>query len=186
MNHNTKLRNELKQAGASDSEVNELMRLTDSIKQLKEAKSMPKLPVMKFRRPAKWRLVAPLGLASVTGLVLGMAIVILSQATLPGNVLYPVQKFSDSVAVSLDPSYRGTVMMKRAQEVKQLIANHSNSNLVLATLSDYTSEASVYKSAYSNYAAFEYCKDSLQQAATMATSSERQAIQSSLSSLNDV
>lgn len=181
MKRNTKLRNELKRAGALDVEVNELVELGESIKQLKEANSVPKL-----RWQAKSRLIVPAGLALVAGLELGIMIVIASQATLPGNMLYPIQKLSDSVAVSVDPSYRATIMMKRAQEVKQLVANHANSNLVFATLDDYMSEALVYKSVSANYAAFEDCKDNLQQAAKMATGPEYQAIENSLSSLNDV
>lgn len=186
MKHNNKLKTELRQAGASDSEVNELAGLVGNLKQLKNAKGVDELTVMKFQRRAKWRLFIPVSVASIAGLAVGMAIVIFSQTTLPGSLLYPVQKLSDSVAVSVNSSYRGTVMMKRAQEVKQLIANHANSSLVLATLSDYISEASVYKSVSSNYAEFEYCKDNLRQAANMSTGSERQAIEGSLSTLKDV
>jgi len=128
----------------------------------------------------------PVGVASIAGLAVGMALVMFSQTTLPGSILYPVQKLSDSMAVSVNPDYRGTVMMKRAQEVKQLIADHASSNLVLATLDDYKSEASAYTSVSANYAVFDYCKSSLQQAATIATNPERQAIDATLSSLNDV
>jgi hypothetical protein len=182
----TSLKNELRQVGATNSEVNELAELVSDIKQLKDSKDLTQLPVMKFRRRATWRPLVPVGLASVSGIVLGMVLVIFSQATLPGSFLYPVQRLSDSMVVFVDPNYRGTVMMKRAQEVKQLVSNHANSSLVIATLNDYMSEASVYKSASSNYAAFEYCKNTLEQAANKATGSEHQAIEGSLSSLRDV
>ena len=77
-------------------------------------------------------------------------------------------------------------MMKRAQEVKQLIAEHANSSLVLATLADYQTKASAYKSVSANYAVFEYCKNNLQQAAAIAPSPERQAINKTLLSLQNV
>jgi len=181
MKQDGKLRTELRQAGASDSEARELSDLAASLKQLKGSMNA-EMPV---RRREKWSVGMPV-LASVSGLVLGMTLVILSQMVLPGNPLYPVQKLSDNVAMSVTPSYRGIVMMKRAQEVKQLVAAHASSSLVLATLNDYKSEASAYKATTANYAAFEFCKSNLVQAATIAPSSERHLIDSTLSSLQDV
>ena len=184
MKQNSRLISELRQAGAQDSEANELAGLAVSLKQLENTRSAA-LPEIKFQRRSRPSLFRP-ALASISGIVIGMALVMFAQTTLPGSILYPVQKLSDSVAVSVDPSYRGTVMMKRAQQVKQLVADHANASLVLATLSDYKSEASVYKSSPASYVAFEYCKSSLLQAATIAPTSERQAIESTLSSLQDV
>ncbi|HVC35961.1 MAG TPA: hypothetical protein VNE40_00740 [Candidatus Dormibacteraeota bacterium] len=180
------LSNELKSAGASDEEVKELVVVASNIKHLKDSKGSVARPVLQAQRQNRWRTLIPIGLTSLAGLALGMAVVILSQTVLPGSLLYPVQKLSDNVAVSVNPSYRGSVMMKRAQEVKQLIADHANSGVVLATLADYQVEALSYKSAPANYAVFEYCKSNLQQAATIAPNSERQAIDKTLSSLQNV
>jgi hypothetical protein len=175
------LRAELKAAGASDSEISELLPVASSLGLLKPTKhSSPQSDV------GKWRRLWPLGVTSIAGLVIGMALVVFSQTVLPGSVLYPVQKLSDDVAISSDSSYRGTVMMKRAQQVKQLIAEHADSSLVMATLADYQSEAATYKSAPANYAVFEYCKNNLQQAAANAPSPERDAINKTLVSLSDV
>jgi hypothetical protein len=183
--HNN-LKEELKSAGASDSEVIELVAVASNLKQLKDSKSSVAKPISQTQRHSRWRTLVPIGLTSLTGLALGMAVVILSQTVLPGSPLYAVQKLSDNVAVSVNPSYRGTVMMKRAQEVKQLIAQHANSNIVLATLADYQGEAMAYKSAPANYAVFEYCKANLQQAAAIAPTPERQAIDKTLLSLQNV
>jgi hypothetical protein len=180
------LREELKLAGASDSEIKELLPLAANLKQLKNSKNSLSGSTSRRQYQSKWKIFLPIGVTSITGLALGMILVILSQTVLPGSLLYPVQKLSDNVSMSVDPDYRGTVMMKRAQEVKQLIAEHANSNLVLATLADYQTEASAYKSAPANYAVFEYCKSNLQQAANIAPSSERQAIVSTLNSLSSV
>jgi hypothetical protein len=185
MKRSTELKNELKIAGASDSEANELAGLAVSLQQLRSSQSTG-IVAKKSGRQTKRISLVPLGLTSVVGLAIGMALAILSQSVLPGSLLYPVQKLSDTVAVSLDPSYRGIVMMKRAQEVKQLVADHASSGIVLATLGDYKTEASVYKPVSTNYATFEYCKSSLQQAAAIAPNSERQAIGNMLSSLPDV
>ena len=171
--HNN-LTEELKLAGAADSEVNGLVSVASKLGRLKNAKT------------SSWKTLVPVGLTSLTGLALGMTLVILSQTVLPGSLLYPVQKLSDNVAMGVNPEYRGTVMMKRAQEVKQLITDQANSNLVLATLADYQTEAAAYKSASANYAVFEYCKSNLQQAAAKAPNPERQAINKALLTLKNV
>jgi hypothetical protein len=180
------LREELKLAGASDTETNELAVIASKIKQLKNFESpLPKSALPDLRK-SKWTRLLPFGLTSITGLTLGMALVIFSQTVLPSSWLYPVQKLSDNVAMTLNSDYKGTVMMKRAQEVKQLIAEHASSNLVLATLADYQVEASTYKTVSANYAVFEYCKANLQQASSVAPGPERQAINNALLSLQNV
>lgn len=177
------LKKELKAAGASQADLQQLLPIASSLSLLKNNKQQKSQHAKQGLHSFKFA--KPLGFIA-SGLVIGMVLVMVSQTVLPGSTLYPVQKLSDSVAMSANPDYRGVVMMKRAQEVKQLIAEHANSNVVLATLADYQNEASVYKSAPANYAAFEYCKTNLQQAAAMAPSAERRAINFTLSSLNDV
>lgn len=177
------LRKELKSVGASESELTELSAVAHKLERLKDHNSsLIKTPSPKYQ--SKWSRLLPTGLLSLGGLLVGMALVIFSQTVLPGSVLYPVQKLSDKVSMSMDPNYRATIMMKRAQEVKQLIADHASSSLVLATLSDYQAEAATYKSVPANYSVFEYCKNNLQQAAAIAPSQERQAINKTLVSLD--
>ena len=183
--HNN-LATELRQAGASESEANELVALAISLKQLKNPKDLAVKPASQDQRQFSRRTLIPVGIPLITGLVLGMVLVILSQTVLPGSVLYPIQKLSDNVAMSINSDYRGTVMMKRAQEVKQLVAQHASSNLVLATLADYRVEASAYRLISAHYAVFEFCKSNLQQAATTAPNPERQAIDKTLLSLQNV
>jgi hypothetical protein len=113
-----------------------------------------------------------------------MFLIIISQTVLPGNVLYPVQKMSDSVAISIDPTYKATVMMRRADQVKELVDKHADSSKVISTLANYQNLALSYKSTSSNYDAFEYCEHSLKQAAAVAPTSEKQAINNDLASLN--
>lgn len=180
------LEEDLKSKGATDSEVSELLVIAANLKRLKTTNNLDIKPAIREQKLSKWGKPIPIVLTTLTGLVFGMFIVVLSQTVLPGSALYPVQKLSDNVSMSLDPNYRGTVMMKRAQEVKQLVADHATSNLVIATLADYQTEASAYKSVPANYTVFEYCKANLQQAAVMASNSERQDINDTLSSLSKV
>jgi hypothetical protein len=175
------LAKELKDEGASKTEIDQLMPIASNLRLLKTAKQPED---QSAKQGFTWfKLAKPLGFVGL-GLVAGIILVTVSQAALPTSWLYPVQKFSDSVAVDIHPSYRATIMMKRAQQVNQLVANDASSKQVLATLADYTAEADSYKdSPHANYAAFEYCKSSLQQAAKAAPPNIREAISSSLSSL---
>jgi hypothetical protein len=179
--YNYQLHKELLAAGASEAEVKELMPIASKLSLLKNANTEE--AKNKVQASVWQRLIKPVTFM-VTGLALGMFVIILSQEVSPTSFLYPIQKSSDSVAISIHPQYRANVMMKRAQQVNQLVATHTDSKQVLATLADYTMEASAYKSTpHANYAAFEYCKTNLQQASSTASTEVRNAILTSLQSL---
>lgn len=174
------LEDELRSVGASDTEVSQLTTVAHQLHHFGKAERAQQ---KSHRTRHIW---VPMSLSTVAGLAIGMALVILSQVSLPGSMLYPVQKLSDSVAVWVHPQYRGDVMMKSAQQVRQLVTNHANSQLVLATLTDYQREASLYASQSANYADFTYCKNTLQQTASVASPPERQAINQTLHSLDSI
>lgn len=168
------LKRELSQAGAKASEVDSLASIAGSLRLLK---SRPKLKV--------WHILKPAVLAT-SSLALGALIVMLSQSVTPASWLYPVQKLSDAAAIEVHPGYRATVMMRRAQQVNQLVAGRASSGVILSTLDSYETEAKDYKSTpRSDYAAFDYCKANLRQAADSAPPDVRQAISDSLQELNN-
>jgi hypothetical protein len=178
------LHTELKAAGASTTELPELTTLANNLSALRHTdvsvSPLAKQPRKRLRRAMT------LSIPAVFGLAFGMFLVIASQTVLPGNPLYPVQEGSDAIAVAIDPGYRGTIMMRRAAQVKMLVSQHAPSERILATLADYQKQASSYKTTASNYAAFEYCKNNLQQASMQANGGVRQAINSTLASLASV
>ncbi len=180
MKENTnQLRKELRQVGASAAEVNELLPIVSRLNRLSQHPA-----AVKNNSPKRLaRVFKPMPFVA-SSLALGTFLVIVSQTASPTSFLYPVQKFSDSVAIGVQPQYRATVMMKRAQQVKLLVFEHASSQQVLATLADYMMEARAYQSTpQTNYAAFEFCKTNLQQAAASASPTVKQAITSSLQSL---
>ena len=179
-----KLRDELKAASASKAELRDLPGIAVRLKELKAAEKP--LPAQDKPSAGKLRLALIVGIPSALCLVVGVLLVMFSQPALPGNPLYSLQKVSDNVAIAMSPSYRGVVMMKRADQVKVLVNNHASPGMVLGTLADYRKQAANYKSTATNYAAFEYCKQSLQQAATAAPKAEKQAIDNTLQSLDSV
>lgn len=174
------LRKELQSVGANPTEVCELIPIALRLHALK-LRNMP----LEKRSHFGAALLKPVAFSS-TGFMLGMTIVIASQSILPGNVLYPLQKATDSIAVRIHPSYRASVMMQRVQQVNELVAKHAVDQQILATLADYTNQASAYKSMpHADYAAFEFCKTNLQQAMQSASPTVRQAIEANLRSLQD-
>lgn len=179
------LQHELRAVGATNKEMSELVNIASNLGRLARENGQAL-----WQRPEqqchKIKTLLMFAIPSLSGLAIGMALIIVSQAALPGSLLYPLQKVSDSVSISLDPSYTGMIMMKRAEQVRQLVSDHASSSLVLATLADYQTEASGYKHTASHYAAFEYCERNLQEASTMATAAERQAIHTTLVSFNDM
>ena len=144
-----KLKRELLQAGAKPPEVDELDIVASKLKLLKNHDD---------RRQSWARVLKPVAIA-LPALFIGAAIVMYSQSSSPTSWLYPVQKLSDSLAIKASPNYRATVMMHRAQQVNQLVADNAPSQIILATLTSYDSEASSYRAMpHANYAAFEYRK----------------------------
>lgn len=172
------LRRELRDAGAHDSEISKLLPIAEGLRKLSKTSAQEKT----FR----WKIPLLVSGTGLAGLVLGVALMIFSQVALPGNWLYPVQKMSDNAAVALQPSYRGTVMMRRADQVKQLVAERAGQGAVLEALADYRTEAAAYKSSTNNYALFDYCKSDLQQANSQTTGPEHAAITKTLAELQDV
>lgn len=167
---------ELQAAGASETEAQELQGLAMQLGQLK--------PRQARVRNFGWKLAVPLTLtAGVTAVFL---LVTFARSTMPGNPLYPVQRASDSVAIAIHPSYRASVMMRQAEQVKILVETRAPSSEVMTALNEYQHQATAYRAQYADYEVFEHCKDSLQQAANHATGSDRQAIDKTLAALQDV
>lgn len=177
---------ELQAVGASATESQELIRIASRLRHLNDDAAVHTDATRDKRHHRGLRTILIITIPTVMGMTLGMVLVIASQTVLPGSPLYPVQFASDTVAASFVPSYRGTIMMKRAMQVQQLVYSRAPSDEVSATLADYRKEASGYRSATSNYAALEYCKTTLQEAAAQAPGTERQAIDAVLVSLSDV
>lgn len=170
------LRQELHQAGAKSSEMDELVSVADQLRLLKTAPASSKS--RRWIKPLRPALIA------LPVLALSLIIIMLAQSAMPTSWLYPVQKMSDAVAVKIHPEYRATVMMRRADQVNELVNSHASRQLILSTLDSYQAEAADYKTLpHTSYAAFEYCETTLKQAAAAAPTDVRQAITNSLDSL---
>jgi predicted metal-dependent HD superfamily phosphohydrolase len=74
-------------------------------------------------------------------------------------------------------------MMKQAQTIQRLVANHTQPATVLRAVTDYRTITQVYGSGSAHYSALLYCKHILQQVAEQAPAAERQAILESLQAI---
>jgi hypothetical protein len=174
------LRGELRAVGATTAEINDLMQLAAGLGRLRKRRTVA------IKGPIRSRLVGSLRPVAfmVFGLTLGSLLAAVSQTVSPTSHLYPLQKFADNVAVEVHPQYSATVMMKRAQQINMLVTEGASSRQILASLADYTKEAGVYTSMYhTNYAASDFCKYNLEQAASSASPPVKRAIATSLRSL---
>jgi hypothetical protein len=185
-NNTTSLESELKQAGASEAEAKSLANLAVSLHALKGTE--PQL-AREFKYygppPSPWLAWSKVMFGSLTvigALSIGLIIASVSQTTIPGNLLYPIKQFTENLAVAVQPDYRGVLMMRRAQEVKQLVAQNSSPRLVDATLQNYKFEVAQYKGG--NYADYEYCESTLLQAEHMASGTQRLAIAQTIASVS--
>lgn len=179
-NNQARLRGELHQAGAKNDEIDRLVATASQLGSLKKTVLTPEAGSRTL-----WRRGAAFASIGLAGLIVGAGIITYAQSSLPNSWLYPAKRLSEKVVLTADPDYRTTLMMRRAQEVKQLAAERADSHTVLATLAAYKTEAAiVYASPKtSNYAALEYCKDNLEQAAASASGPERHAIIEAVASL---
>ena len=178
MNKTRQLKEELRQAGAKPSEMSELTHIATQLKQLSSS------PNIARKQRLGMSIFKPIVLAC-SGVIIGAIIVMFSQSVEPTSWLYPVQQLSDAVAMKTHPQYRATVMMRQAQQVKELVQVHAPSQVILATLQSYQTVATKYEAMpHANYSAFDYCKANLEQAETIAPTNIRQAINISLDSLD--
>lgn len=167
---------ELRSAGSDESEIAQLLPIATDLRTLKHAETATSS--IGRRRLITFAACTAASLAFVA------CFAMIAQTVLPTSRLYPLQKFSDTLAMDIHPNYRATVMMRRADQVDELVAAHASSNTTLATLANYSTVASVYKTTpHASYAAFEYCEVKLRQASASAPPKVRTAIASSLYSL---
>jgi len=180
----SKLKQELRDAGAAPGDATKLSQFATGLTRLQTG--TPKLSDGIRWRPRRrvWSVLPAVALAGAGGLLAGLLLVALAQTSFPGSLLYPVKRASEAVALQTQPDYRGVLMMRRAQEVRELVSRNGSSDLVATTLHDYATDAIAYKAQTGqNYAAFRYCQANLQQAESQARGKERQQIAGTLAAL---
>ena len=152
---NDDLEKELKIRGLSQTEAEELGQVAKSIGQIgrfarsEEVKEqfLVKLLGTKKQELFAWpRLFAPAVAFVLILVVLGAGSVVFAQKSLPGDFLYPVKRLSENVAVSLNPELEQEIVVRRSQEVKDLVEQKEDPELVKNTLDDFSEDSQKAKS----------------------------------------
>ena len=155
------LKKELIETGASETEAAGLARI---------AAKLPMLRLSKNRRPL-------IVLRYATAIVLIIALVVgLSQNSIPGEATYSIKRLSEQTIATFYPTYEKVIMVRRAQEIRSLVRKHASNYLVATTLTSYNAAASQVYDSSANYATFDACKTTLNQALQSASGIQRQEI----------
>src|SRR3972149_2917863 len=136
---NDDLAKELKIRGLSQTEAEELCEVAKNIGQIGritrsegvKEQFLVKLLGTRKKESFVWpRLFAPAVAFVLILLVLASGSVALAQKSLPGDVLYPIKRLSENIAVSLKPSLEQGIVVRRSQEVKDLVEQKEDPGLV--------------------------------------------------------
>lgn len=181
---NIVIRNELLAAGASEDDALELSMLATIVAQLKNERSLKKPSWLQSMFMSRRRGLV-YGLSAITAAifiaVIGLSVA--AQSSLPGGKLYSVKLWSETSIAIIDPGFKKTMMMRRAEEVKDLIATHASSSLIIATLDDYQSDVRTYK--IMDQRVIEYCTNKLRSARPNASPDIKAAIDKAIGTIQD-
>jgi hypothetical protein len=174
---------ELLDSGASPEEAAEFVRLGGELHQLARTKvahqstaqklAMARQIVATSEKPNKWSpwlMVAGFSAALIGGIL----VTSVARSSNPGDLAYGLKRASEQVAVTVQPSFRDQMMMRRSEEVRHLVETHADSKLVATTIDAYISDVAQISS--SSYDAVEYCTRVLQEARAKAGSADARSI----------
>src|SRR3989344_2268940 len=191
---NDDLVKELKIRGLSQTEAEELGEAAKSIGQIgrftrsNEVKEqfLIKLLGTKEKQSFVWpRLFAPAIAFVLILAVLGTGSVVFAQKSLPGDVLYPLKRLSENVAVSLNPALEQEIVVRRSQEVKDLVEQKEDPELVKDTLDDFSKDSQKAKSEGNANGNIEEGVRNLEDARERSSDDERRQIEETLKKLEE-
>jgi len=192
MMQNDDLVKELKIRGLPPAEAEELGQVATSFGELgrfarsekvKEQFLVKLLGARKKQLFAWPRLFAPAVAFVLILLVLGAGSVVFAQKSLPGDFLYPVKRLSENVAVSLNPALEQEIVVRRSQEVKDLVEKKEDPQLVKNTLEDFSEDSQKAKNKGQANGKLEESVKNLEEAKERSSEDERRQIEETLKKL---
>ena len=194
MMRNDDLTKELKIRGLSQAQADELGEVAGSLRQIgrvprsEEVKEQFLVKLLGTRKKELFvwpRLFAPTIAFVLILLVLASGSVALAQKSLPGDVLYPIKRLSENIAVSLKPSLEQGIVVRRSQEVKDLVEQKEDPELVKNTLDDFSEDSQKAKSEGRANGNLEEGVRNLENARERSSDDERKQIDETLKKLED-
>ena len=177
----TVIRNELIEAGATRREATDLALLATNLAQLKSDCSFKPSWLHSVVLLRRRRFTFAVSVLAAALLIVMVGVCLKAQSSLPGSKLHAVKQRSEDYVAWINPDFNKTIMMRRAQEVNDLVAAHASTNLILSTLNDYKSDVWTYN--IHDAGVLQYCRNKLQTAAPNATPEVKDAISRTLGSL---
>src|SRR3989344_2334034 len=194
MMQNDDLVKELRIRGLPPAEAEELGQVATSFGELgrfarsekvKEQFLVKLLGARKKQLFAWPRLFAPAVAFVLILLVLGAGSVVFAQKSLPGDVLYPVKRLSENVAISLNPALEQEIVVRRSQEVKDLVEKKEDPELVKNTLEDFSEDSQKAKNKGHANGNLEEGVRNLEDARERSSEDERRQIDETLKKLEE-
>jgi len=191
---NDDLEKELKIRGLSQAQAEELGEVAKNIGQIgrfsrsnevKEQFLVKLLGTGKKESFAWPRLFAPAVAFVLILIFLGAGSVVFAQKSLPGDVLYPVKRLSENVAVFLNPQLQQEIVVRRSQEVKDLVEQKEDSELVKNALDDFSEDSQKAKNKGQTDGRLEESVRNLEDARERSSESEKKQIDETLKKLEE-
>ena len=191
---NDDLTKELKIRGLSQAQADELGEVAGSLRQIgrfprsEEVKEQFLVRLLGARKKESFawsRLFAPAVAFVLILAVLASGSVVLAQKSLPGDFLYPVKRLSENAAVSLNPEFEQKIVVRRSQEVKDLVEQKEDPGLVKDTLDDFSKDSQKAKSEGHANGNIEEGVRNLEDARERSSDDERRQIEETLKTLEE-
>ncbi len=182
MNDINELIKELKDQNIPDKEAEELAFLSKNLSNLYnfERNNDSKIRFLQQNLSAKNKFISKqIFVAALLSLVLllGFTSVVSAQKSLPGQPLYPVKKLSENILSALSPSFKGEILKRRSEEVKDL-SGKDNSKDFYKAVRDYENELS--KTQIINLEKIDESKKNLQEAQRTTSEENKEILENAI------
>lgn len=180
MRNRQDLERELLLAGASKEEIPSLSRIAESLHQ--SGRGSSPFGLIRASRPA--RMIIPAVSAGVFLFAAGFMTSGVARLSLPGEPLYPLKRLNERVILMAEPDMQTVVMMRRSDEVRRLVQEGADEEVILETLSAYKHEyegaSARYGESYEYHLASAYSVEALTAARNQAEGRVRKLIERSV------
>lgn len=130
------LERELYLAGASGEDMPSLLRAAESL-------SVVSAPFATSRRKSGFqnaRFLVSLFIGAMVLVLSGSVLSTVARQSLPGDLLYAYKRLNEKIATKIEPELRPVVMMRRSDEVHNLVLQGASQDVVLASVDAYVDE----------------------------------------------
>lgn len=135
---------EFKDAGATEGEAEEFAYLSKNLSNFYSFRRSTDVKDRFLRLLLKRKTVNFSRMAFISAmfsflLFLGFSSTVFAQDSLPGEILYPLKRFSESLTAKVNPSFKSVILQRRSEEVNKLTSQNQSEHIDEA-INDYEEE----------------------------------------------